>query len=164
MWRRLARYLLRRREAEAELDEELRSHLALERQRRLEMGATPDAARTEALKDFGSVLLVEEVTRAMWGWRWLINLGQDLRHAIRLLRRNPGFTAVVVASLALGIGANTAIFQLLNAVRLRSLPVDRPGELAVVSIAGGNQGMGLNPGAYGGLTKGLDPLPLAGRP
>ncbi len=153
MWRRLTRYLLRRRETGAELDEELRSHLAMERQRRLEMGATPEAARSEALQDFGSVLLVEEVTREMWGWQWLMNLGQDLRHALRLLRTNPGFTTVVVLSLALGIGANTAIFQLLDAVRLRSLPVDRPGELADVSIAGGNGGLGLNPGNYGGLTR-----------
>jgi hypothetical protein len=84
---------------------------------------------------------------------WLENLAQDLRYGVRLLRMSPGFTAVAVASLALGIGANTAIFELLNAVRLRSLPVPDPYELAEIKIAGGNNGMGLNPGRYGGLTR-----------
>jgi predicted permease len=78
---------------------------------------------------------------------------QDLRHGARLLWMSPAFTMVAVLSLALGIGANTAIFQLLDAVRLRSLPVDQPHELAEIRIAGGNGGMGLNPGRYGGVTR-----------
>src|SRR5213592_2648595 len=77
----------------------------------------------------------------------------DLKFAFRQLLKNPGFTAVAVLTLALGIGANTAIFQLLDAVRLRSLPVDRPHELVEIRIAGGNNGMGLNPGRYGGITR-----------
>src|SRR5882757_9340332 len=78
---------------------------------------------------------------------------QDLRYGLRQLRLNPGFTAVGVLSLALGIGANTAIFQLLDAVRLRSLPVQNPQELAEVRIVGGNRGMGINPGRYVQLTR-----------
>ena len=77
----------------------------------------------------------------------------DLRYALRQIRKNPGFAAVVVLILALGIGANTAIFQLLDAVRLRSLPIHNPQELAEVRIVGGNGGMGLNPSRYGGLTR-----------
>jgi len=82
-------------------------------------------------------------------------LGADLRHGVRLLRRSPGFTLVAVLSLALGIGANSAIFQLLDAVRLRSLPVARPHELAEVRIVGGNGGMGINNGRYAQLTRPL---------
>jgi predicted permease len=153
MFRHIVRYLLRRSETDTELDEELRSHLTHERQRRIELGEPPEVAEREALKDFGNALMVKEVTREMWGWNWLEYLGQDLGHGARLLRLNPAFTTVVAMSLALGIGANTAIFQLLDAVRLRSLPIDRPHELSEVRIAGGNGGMGLNPGTYGGITR-----------
>ena len=70
---------------------------------------------------------------------------QDFRYAVRQLRKNPGFTAVAIFMLALGIGGNASIFQLLNAIRLRTLPVQNPRELAEVKIVGGNRGMGLNP-------------------
>jgi predicted permease len=83
----------------------------------------------------------------------LEGIWQDLRHGARLLWLSPAFTLVAVLSLALGIGANTAIFQLLDAVRLRSLSVERADELAEIRIAGGNGGMGLNPGRYGGITQ-----------
>jgi predicted permease len=77
---------------------------------------------------------------------------QDLRYACRVLLRMPGFAATAILTLALGIGANTAIFQLIDAVRLRPLPIRSPGELARIQIVGGNGGFGLNPGQYGGLT------------
>jgi hypothetical protein len=83
---------------------------------------------------------------------WLESISQDLRHGARLLAKSPGFTVVAVVSLALGIGANTAIFQLVDAVRLRSLPVQNPHELAEIKIVGGNGGMGMND-AYGVLTQ-----------
>ena len=83
----------------------------------------------------------------------LESLRQDVRYAVRLLWVNPGFAAFAILSLVLGIGANTAIFQLLDAVRLRSLPVERPQELAEIRIAGGNHGLGLNEGFYGALTR-----------
>src|SRR6266446_9519996 len=83
----------------------------------------------------------------------LDSIWQDLRYSARQFRLSPGFALVAIVSLALGIGANTAIFQLLDAVRLRSLPVQNPQELADVRIVGGNGGMGINPGRYGGLTR-----------
>src|SRR5216117_2312906 len=83
---------------------------------------------------------------------FLENLRQDLRYAFRMLRRSPGFAAVALMSLALGIGANTAIFQLLDAVRLRNLPVRDPQELAVVRVKGGSEGMGLKRGYAADLT------------
>ncbi len=82
---------------------------------------------------------------------WIESIGQDFRLGARLLAKNPGFALVGILSLALGIGANTAIFQLLNAVRLRSLPVAKPHELAQIRIVGGNGGMGTTDG-YGELT------------
>ena len=85
----------------------------------------------------------------------LENLWQDLRYGARLLWHSPAFAIVAIASLALGIGANTAIFQLLEAVQLRSLPVKNPGELVEVRIAGGNHGMGINAGPYSQLTRPL---------
>ena len=78
---------------------------------------------------------------------------QDLRYAVRMARRSPVFTFTAVITLALGIGANTAIFQMIEAVGLRSLPVSNPGELAEVRIVGGNGGFGVNPGTYEGLTR-----------
>src|SRR6188508_638841 len=80
-------------------------------------------------------------------------LAGDVRYAVRSLRRSPGFAVVATLSLALGVGANTAIFQILDAVRLRSLPVPSPQELAEVRIVGGNGGMGLNNIPYGRLTR-----------
>src|SRR5437870_3675083 len=84
---------------------------------------------------------------------WLDGIWQDVRYGARLLRLSPAFALVAIASLAMGIGANTAIFQLLDAVRLRSLPIPSPQELAEVRIVGGNRGMGINPGRYGQLTR-----------
>src|SRR5580765_1091446 len=80
------------------------------------------------------------------------NLRQDLRQAVRTLRLSPGFVVVTLLSLALGIGANTSVFQLLNAVRLRSLPVKDPQQLAVVRVAGGNDGLGVHNGYGSDLT------------
>src|SRR5437667_6332135 len=91
----------------------------------------------------------------MYSRNWLESLWQDLRDGARQFRLSPGFALVAIVSLALGIGANTAIFQLLDAVRLRSLPVQNPQELAEVRIVGGNGGLGINPGRYVQLTRPL---------
>ena len=147
------RQVFRRRVRDGELAEEIKTHLAMEEQENREVGMPPDEARHAAMRRFGNATLTLERSRDMWGWSSIETLGQDLRYGLRQLRRSPGFTVVAVTTLALGIGANTAIFQLLDAVRLRSLPVPSPQELAEIRIVGGNGGMGINNGEYPQLTR-----------
>jgi putative ABC transport system permease protein len=118
---------------EESLDNELRDYIERETQQNLEGGMPPDEARHAALRKLGRpVLNLKEDTRAVWGWVWLEHLWQDLRHAKRMLLKNPGFTFVAVASLAIGIGANSAIFSMADALLLRPLPVLRPSEVVTV--------------------------------
>jgi putative ABC transport system permease protein len=125
---------LRRRDRDGELGEEIRTHLEMAVRDRVDRGEPRAQAEAAARRELGNLAAIQEVTREMWGGMWLERLGQDLRYGVRLLRRNPGFTAVAVLSLALGIGANTAIFQVINAVRLRTLPVPSPGEIAEIRL------------------------------
>ena len=131
-----------RRQRRDGLDEEIRTHLEMAVRDRMERGETRAEAEAGARREFGNVVVVKEVARDMDGRVWLARLVQDLRYAARLLRRSPGFTLVAVLSLALGLGAATAIFQIVDAVRLRSLPVARPSELARIRIVdmGGARG------------------------
>jgi predicted permease len=115
-----------------DLDDELTFHVAERVDELVAEGMTPEAARVEALRRFGSLPLHRDRARDADVAGWLEALVADLRYGARQLRWNPGFAAVAILSLALGIGANTAIFQLINALRLRSLPVERPWELAAI--------------------------------
>jgi putative ABC transport system permease protein len=118
-----------RRKRDSELEEEISSHLRMAERDRVERGATPEKAQIDSRRQFGNVGLVRDTTRDMWGWARLERLTQDVRYAVRIARRTPIVTAAALLSLALGIGANTAIFSLTNAVVLRSLPVQNPQEL-----------------------------------
>jgi predicted permease len=121
--------LFSRRRRDRELEEEIQAHLAMAARDRIERGDTPQSAELAARREFGNRTLIQETTREMWGWNSLERLWQDVRYALRGMRRTPGFTAVAVLSLALGIGANTAIFSLINTLMLRMLPVEHPGQL-----------------------------------
>ena len=125
----LIRWRGRRRNREDDLERELRDHLDLEAEEREAAGASPEEARQAALRALGSPVLVKERVRESWGWTWLDRLRQDLRLAVRQLRRSPGFSLAAIVTLALGLGANTAIFTLINRVLLSPLPVSRPSEL-----------------------------------
>src|ERR1700729_4356275 len=125
-----------------DLDEEIEAHLRMAVRDRVERGETPAEARAAAAREFGNVLLVKDVTRKTWGWEWLERAGQDLKYALRRLLKSPGFTIAAIATLTLGIGANTAIFELLDAVLLQSLPVKNPQELAEVRVVDASRARG----------------------
>jgi putative ABC transport system permease protein len=123
----------RRKQREEDLDDEIRAHLAMAVRERIEQGEDPAEAEASARREFGNATLVKEVTRDMWGWRWLETLLQDLRYGLRQLHRNPGFTAVAVGTLTLGIAATTVVFSVGNAIFLRPLPLV-PQQNRVVAI------------------------------
>lgn len=132
--------LFRRRQFDSELDEEVALHLELREQQLLEQGFSAKDARREARKRFGNQTLALEDSRAYWGFRRLEELGADVRYAARSLSHSPGFTFVVAASLALGIGTNVAVFSVVHAMLLRPLPYNEPERIVAMQKADANTG------------------------
>lgn len=125
-------WLLRRKTREAELQEEMDFHLQSEIEERKAAGLSGEQARREAFREFGNVTLHSEDTRSTWGWSLFDEVHRDLRYGLRNLRRNPGFAAVAVGTLALGIGAATSVFSIVNGVLLESFPYRDPSHLVVL--------------------------------
>ena len=138
-WQRLA-FFFRGSRFHRDFEEEMQHHLKLSAQAHAEAGRSPEEARFAAKRELGNALRLREESRDMWGWTFLETLLQDLRYGFRQLGRAPGLTAVIVLSLALGIGANTAIFSVINAAMLRMLPVQNPGQLVQIGFQGRHGG------------------------
>ncbi len=129
------RSLFGRSAQERELTDELRFHIDMKTDENIATGMSPDEARQAALRSFGNPGLKREDARTTWGWIWVEHFVQDVRYGLRAMRQAPGFTAVAVLSLALGIGANTAIFSLIDAVLLKTLPIQDPQNLVAMDWA-----------------------------
>ena len=125
----------RRKQWDEERARELQSYLEMETEENLARGLSPEDARDAARRKLGEPMRIREEIYEMNTVGLIENAWQDLRYGARVLRLNPGFAAVAILSLALGVGANTAIFQLVNAVRLRALPVEDPAGLVQIGIA-----------------------------
>jgi putative ABC transport system permease protein len=123
------------RRREESLEDEVRDYINRETQLNMEAGMPADEARYAAQRKLGTTALVKEDTRAAWGWTWIERLWQDLRYGCRTMLKNPGFTLVALISLAIGIGANSAMFSLADGLILRPLPVDHPGEVVTVGYS-----------------------------
>jgi predicted permease len=126
------RLFFRRQQLERELNDELASHIAMETSLRVQKGESPEAARQAALRQFGNLGLIAEVTRSKWGFAWLEDALNDGRYATRSFARTPLFSAIVIITLTLGIGSSTTIFSLLDGILLRALPFPESNRLMML--------------------------------
>jgi predicted permease len=124
--------MFHRESSSARLDEELRFHLERQIAENIDAGMTAEEARFAALRTFGNPALLREQTRATWSWGWLESLLRDFRYGIRTLARTPGFTAIAILVMALGIGANVALFTVVHCVLLNPLPYEHPQQLVSI--------------------------------
>ncbi len=134
LWRRLF-FLLRRKQFDCDLDEEMRFHLEMKARKNREAGVEAEEAGYAARRSFGNALLLREKSRDAWGWQAVETLAQDVRFALRMMRKNPVFATVAVLVLAFGIGANTAIFSAINALVLDAFPFPEPDRLMSVQAS-----------------------------
>ena len=136
LWGRIA-FLRRSRQFDAEMEEELQFHAAMQADAYRADGAAAREAHYAAMRRLGNPTELKERSRDMWGWGWLEAFAQDTRYAFRVLRKSPAFTIVAGLSLALGIGANTVVFSVLNALVLKALPIADPARVYFVNNSGG---------------------------
>src|SRR5437899_12734962 len=125
--------IVRRRPEDRELAQEVESHLEEKVADLMEAGMPEQEARYQARREFGNVALYKEISREVWGWVWLETLMQDVRYGARMLRKNPGFTAVAVSTLALGIAVNTTIFSVVSGWMLKKPAVTDPERVVMVA-------------------------------
>jgi len=147
------RSLFRRRQLDRELDEELRDHLARRTEEYVAKGMLPQEARRAALLEMGGVERCKEECRDARRVDWIQDLIRDLNHGLRMLAKSPGFSAIVIAILAIGIGANTAIFSVVYAVLLKPLPFPNPGQLVFLSEAKPQNGISSAGASYDNFTE-----------
>jgi hypothetical protein len=143
LWNRL-RVLFARDRFDRDLAEEMAFHLEMDADERRQAGASDEEARRTARRQFGNPTWLKDESRDQWGWRWLETTAQDVWLALRLMRANRLFTAMAVVTLALGIGANSAVFSLLDAVILHPLPYPRPNQLYLLWTVEGRTQRGHN--------------------